>query len=367
MTGLRPVSRQTPAMLRPRSLLVVLGLALCACKPPASDGPARAHAAASSSGGAAAVPVKRARPFEPISAAVRAAVDAPDRAPDDRALDAGRHPAELLSFFGVAPGMKVAELQAGGGYTAELLARVVGPTGKVYGQNSAFVLDRFARKPWGERLEKPIAKGIVRLDRELAEPFPPEVTGLDVVTMILFYHDTVWHKVDRAKMNRAIHAALKPGGVYGIVDHSGRPGTGTTETETLHRIEESALRAEILAAGFRLAGEADFLRNPDDPRDWNDSPRVAAERRGTSDRFVLKFVKPLRSSARRSGRPRAASAGDRIRPSRAKLAGARGRSPIVEASGPAPGRPLPLRHACNRGATRLPPPSSCALQPAPGM
>jgi predicted methyltransferase len=80
--------------------------------------------------------------------------------------------------------------------------------------------------------------------------------------------------------------------VYAIVDHSGRPGTGISEVETLHRIEEKAVREEILQAGFKLAGEANFLRNPADTRDWNDSPRAAAERRGTSDRFVLKFVKP---------------------------------------------------------------------------
>jgi len=227
-----------------------------------------------------------------IPAAVQAAVDAPDRAPEDRALDAGRQPARTLAFFGIAPGMRVAELGAGGGYTTELLARVVGPRGRVYGQNSPFILARVAQAPWTARLAKPVMKGVVRLDREFEDPFPADVRDLDAVLIILLYHDTVWQKVDRARMNRAVFAALKRGGVYGIVDHSAKPGTGLADVESLHRIDEASLRSEVEAAGFRLDGEGDFLRHPQDARDWSPSPRVAGERRGTSDRFVLRFVKP---------------------------------------------------------------------------
>jgi predicted methyltransferase len=227
-----------------------------------------------------------------IPAAVQAAVAAPDRSADDRALDAGRKPAELLAFLGIRPGMRVAELGAGGGYTAELLARVVGPTGRVYGQNSTFLLERFAEKPWSERLAKPVMKGVVRLDRPFDDPFPADVRELDAVLMVLFYHDTVWMKADRAKMNRAIFDALEPGGVYGVVDHSAKAGTGLADVESLHRIEETVVKSEVLAAGFELAGEADFLRVPEDARDWSASPRTAGERRGHSDRFVLRFVKP---------------------------------------------------------------------------
>ncbi len=227
-----------------------------------------------------------------VPAAIRTAVGAPDRADADRVLDAGRHPAETLAFFGVAPGMRVAELGAGGGYTAELLARVVGPTGTVFAQNSPMILSRFAEKPWSERLAKPVMARVVRSDREFDDPLPPDAHDLDVVVMILFYHDTVWMGVDRARMNAAVFRALRPGGVYGIVDHSARAGTGTADVQTLHRIDEAVVRNEIQRAGFRLAAEASFLRNPADPRDWNDSPRAAAERRGTSDRFVLRFVKP---------------------------------------------------------------------------
>lgn len=226
------------------------------------------------------------------ASASAAAVAAPDRSADDRALDEGRQPAAMLAFFGIAPGMKVAELGAGGGYTAELLARTVGPTGKVYAQNSQLLLDRFAQKPWTERLQKPLMANVVRLDRPFDDPFPPEVKDLDAVLIVLFYHDTYWQKVDRAKMNAAVMRALKPGGVFGIVDHSAAAGHGESDVESLHRIEESTLRADVEQAGFVLAGSADFLRRPDDTRDWSASPRTAGEKRGTSDRFVLKFVKP---------------------------------------------------------------------------
>ncbi len=223
---------------------------------------------------------------------IQAVVESPDRPADDRKLDDGRRPGELLAFFEVRPGMKVAELAAGGGYTSELLARAVGPTGKLYAQNSPWILSRFAEKPWTERLKKPVMKNVVRVDREFESPLPEDAKNLDIVFDVLFYHDTFWLKVDREKMNHAIFDALKPGGVYAIVDHSGRPGTGATETDTLHRIEEKVVREEIERAGFRFAGAGTFLREPTDPRNWNASPGAAGERRGKSDRFALKFVKP---------------------------------------------------------------------------
>jgi predicted methyltransferase len=93
-------------------------------------------------------------------------------------------------------------------------------------------------------------------------------------------------------MNRAVFAALKPGGVYGIIDHASRPGAGLADVESLHRIEENVVRAEIERAGFKFVASADFLKNPSDTYDWSTSPRVVGEKRGTSDRFVLKFVRP---------------------------------------------------------------------------
>ena len=227
-----------------------------------------------------------------VPAAIRAIVEAPDRDPEDKKLDAGRKPAEMLAFAGIKPGMKVAELGAGGGYTAELLARAVGPTGVVYGQNSPLLLEKFAAKPWAARVAKPVDKNVVSVAREFDDPLPPEAKDLDAVVINLFYHDTVWMKVDRARMNAAVFRALKPGGVYLVIDHSGRAGTGAAEAQTTHRIEELVVRAEVPQAGFKLVADADFLRNPDDKRDWSTSPGAAGEKRGTSDRFVLKFVKP---------------------------------------------------------------------------
>ena len=110
--------------------------------------------------------------------------------------------------------------------------------------------------------------------------------------VVLFYHDTVWMETDRAKMNAAVFKALKPGGIYAIVDHSAKAGSGLADVKTFHRVDEKNVREEILKAGFKLESEASFLRNPTDTRDWNDSPSAAGDRRGTSDRFVLKFVKP---------------------------------------------------------------------------
>jgi predicted methyltransferase len=101
------------------------------------------------------------------------------------------------------------------------------------------------------------------------------------------YHDLGYMGVDRAQMNRAVFRALKPGAMYVIADHSGRPGTGISESGTLHRIEEAFLRREVEAAGFRLAAEGQFLRNPGDPRDQN-TPNPPQPK----DEFVLKFVKP---------------------------------------------------------------------------
>jgi len=269
---------------------------LAACSnppPPVSSAAEPLPAAASAPTTSVASP--SAAPTPAVPEYVRAAVDAPDRSAADRALDGGRKPDLLLAFFGIRPGMRVAELGAGGGYTSELLARVVGSTGKVYAQNSAFILERFANGPLTERLAKPeLVKlaNIVRSDRPFDDPLPPEVKDLDAVLNVLFYHDTVWQGVDREKMNRAVFAALKPGGVYGIVDHSAPPGSGLTSVESTHRIEEKVLREEIERAGFRLTSEASFLKNPSDTRDWSTSPRVVGERRGTSDRFVLKFQRP---------------------------------------------------------------------------
>ena len=226
------------------------------------------------------------------SPSVQAAVDAADRTEADRALDAGRQPAQVFTFFGIAPEQHVADLFAGGGYSTELVARVVGPNGSVIAQNATTILDRFARGPLTERMTRLAMPNVTSAERAFDAPLPDDVHDLDAVIFVLSYHDTVWMGTDRAAMNRAIFAALRPGGVYGIVDHAAAPGHGVQDVQTLHRIEESVVIDEVLAAGFRLDGELDLLRNASDTHDWNDSPSAAGERRGTSDRFVLRFVKP---------------------------------------------------------------------------
>jgi predicted methyltransferase len=138
-----------------------------------------------------------------------------------------------------------------------------------------------------ERLRKPAMKNVVHVVRELDDPMPADVRNLDLVTFNFNYHDVTYMNVDRAKMNRAVFSALKPGGIYIVADHSGRPGTGVTEGKTLHRIEEAAVRREVEAAGFRFVAEGGFLRNPQDPRD---APVFKPKQ--PNDEFVLKFVKP---------------------------------------------------------------------------
>jgi predicted methyltransferase len=285
--------------------LPLFALWTAACAPQVAEAPSAPSAAEEAPNPKDSRPQETPESANPEDAIARA-LAATDRSAEDRALDAQRKPDELLKFFGVTPGQRVAELAAGRGYTAELLARVVGPEGKVYAQNSPFILQKFAEGPWSERLKTPAMKNVVRVDSEFDAPLPQEASNLDAVFLILFYHDTVWFKTDRAKMNQAIFAALKPGGIYAVVDHSAKEGEGVTVAESLHRIEESVLRAEIEAAGFELAAEGEFLRNPADTRDWNASPSKAGDKRGESDRFVLKFVKPAAAS-----RPKNESAAER--------------------------------------------------------
>lgn len=214
------------------------------------------------------------------------------RSAADVALDAGRKPDVFVAFAGIVAGQRVADIGAGGGYTSEVLARAVGPGGVVYGQNSKWLLEKFAEKPWSERLSKSVMKNVVRVDREFDDPLPAEAKDLDVVVDVLFYHDTVWLKTDRQAMNQAIFDHLKPGGLYILLDHSAAAGRGVEDVLSLHRIEESIVRSEVESTGFIFVEASDAWRNAADDRTWNDSPSAAAERRGTSDRFALKFKKP---------------------------------------------------------------------------
>ena len=229
----------------------------------------------------------------PLSAdAIKAIVSAPDRTEGDLKMDAHRHPDHFLVFTGVAPGMIVADLGSGGGYTTELLARAVGTSGKVFAQNDPVLVKKFMEKAVTERLARPADKNVVRVDRPFDDPFPPEAKNLDLVTMVIFYHDAVHLGVDRDKMNRAVFAALKPGGAFVVLDASAKDGAGTNDAKTLHRIEPSVVKAEIEKAGFKTDATDDAWKNAADKRDWNSSPGAAGDKRGTEDVFAFRFVKP---------------------------------------------------------------------------
>jgi predicted methyltransferase len=216
-----------------------------------------------------------------------AIVAAPDRSDADRQTDQRREPAKMLAFTGVKEGMKVLDMEANAGYSTELLARAVGPSGVVYAQDSAAVMERVKDK-FDNRAKNPAMKNVVHVVRDFDDPIPPDVSNLDMITFFFAYHDVTYMPVDRAKMNAKMFAALKPGGYLIIADHSAKKGDGINVAHTLHRIEEATLQQEIEAAGFKLVAEGDFLHHPEDPRDDKVfKPAIPV------DEFVLKYQKPI--------------------------------------------------------------------------
>jgi predicted methyltransferase len=218
-------------------------------------------------------PTARAQDYAAILAA-------PDRSDADRQTDKRREALKLLTFIGAKSGWMVLDMGADAGYSTELLARAVAPGGKVFGQNDK------PNEKFAARLKSPAMSDAAAQIKPYEDPaagLPP----LDLITFLFAYHDTTYMEVDRGKMDKALFAALKPGGILVIADHSARPEDDAKVGKLYHRIAEATVRAELEAAGFRFVADADFLRNPDDPR-----TAIVFRSPIKVDEFVLKFEKP---------------------------------------------------------------------------
>jgi len=227
-----------------------------------------------------------------VDAALPASVIANPARTADAKLDARRKGPEIVAFAEVKPGQKVYDLIPGGGYFTRLFSLAVGPAGKVY----AVWPDEYDKvsKPDSDVMRKMAAAAPftnVRVMTQPAKAFSaPE--PLDLVFTSQNYHDypdPFMGKVDPAVLNAAVYKSLKPGGLFVIVDHRGRPGTGMTETDTLHRIDIATVKQQVTAAGFKFEGESKLLANPKDPLTGSVFDKAI---RGNTDQFILKFRKP---------------------------------------------------------------------------
>ncbi|MGZ5938595.1 MAG: class I SAM-dependent methyltransferase [Rhizomicrobium sp.] len=221
---------------------------------------------------------------------VTAAINDTARPDEDKKLDEERLPSDMLAFAGIKPGMKVMDLIPGRGYFTRLFAKAVGDKGYVYSyQPTEF--DAFNKgKPAPIKAVATEYKNVSAIDAPINSLAAPEL--LDVVWTSQNYHDlhdSFAKPADLAIINKAVFAALKPGGLYIILDHAAAAGSGLRDTETLHRIDEATVKQEVLAAGFKLVGESNILRNPKDPHDKIVfDPSI----RRQTDKFILKFMKP---------------------------------------------------------------------------
>ena len=205
----------------------------------------------------------------------------PIRTDDDRQADAARKPVEFLQFANVRPGMLVLDVATGKGYTTQLLALAVGDTGKVWAQ---------ADKPRDEllkRLANHPQPNINPVVRPYDDPVPSDSPKLDLITIILNYHDIAYMPVDRVKMNQRLFSALKSGGHLVVIDHSAKKGEGASVAKSLHRIDETLVLDELKQAGFQLEQEGDFLHNQTDPRE-----QPFFHMKMPTDSFALRFIKP---------------------------------------------------------------------------
>jgi predicted methyltransferase len=232
----------------------------------------------------------------PLAAAPAAAPDYsaaladPARPAADRDRDAARKPADLLAFAEVAPGESVGDFVMGGGYVTRLLAAAVGPKGHVYAfQPAEFIA---FQKKYGED-QAAVDAAYANVDA-VTGPFaaPPFPAPLDTIITVQNFHDLYLKPFPEGtgdKASAALFAALKPGGTLVVVDHSAADGSGTTLSDSLHRIDKAAVVAALTKAGFTLEAQSDLYANPSDPRTANVfDPAI----RGKTDQFALRFKKP---------------------------------------------------------------------------
>lgn len=214
-------------------------------------------------------------------AAIAAALADKDRPEADVSRDAGRKPGELLAFAGVKPGMKVGELLPGGGYFTRLLSKAVGPKGAVYiWMPAGTPPERLARLD--PILKNPAYSNVKLLVSE--QIAPPE--KVDLIWTTQNYHDLHHTGKSPEPTNAAALAALKPGGTYLVSDHAAKSGSGTTDTDALHRIDPELVKAEVVKAGFKFAGESKALANAED-----DHTKKVFDLHDKTDQFLLKFTK----------------------------------------------------------------------------
>ncbi len=227
-------------------------------------------------------------------AAVDAALKDPRRLPADRTQDDRRKAAAVLQYFGIEPGMVVLDLYSGGGYYAELLSYIVGPTGRVVAHNNTPYLT-FAETELAERYREgrlPNVEQLIAENNELELP----TQRFDAVLMIKAYHDVYfvdeemgWSRIDRTQFLAEVYDAMKPGAVLGIVDHVAAPGSPPETGGTLHRIDPELIKRDMRAAGFVFDGQSDILRNPKD-----DYAQTVFDEdvRDRTDKVVMRFRKP---------------------------------------------------------------------------
>lgn len=240
----------------------------------------------------AAVGASRPCEADAIPPAIQAAVTDPARPATDTVRDAARKPVEVVAFAGLKPGDRVADFMSGGGYFTRIFSRVVGPSGRVY----AFVPEEqlkncAAAETDGTRaVAKDASYANVRMLSAPVNAFAaPE--PLDMVWTSQNYHDLhdpFMGPADMAGLDKRIYAALKPGGVFLVIDHVAEASSGVRDTNTLHRIDPDVIVREVEAAGFRLEAQSDVLRNPADTHKLRVfDPAI----RGRTDQVVLKFRK----------------------------------------------------------------------------